>query len=411
MKYRFIFSLMLLFAAVTIPVTAQWTRVTEVNEMAYSFARTVTTLYVGGDYHVFRSEDGGENWTTSSSFPDDAEGVFALATWRDMLFAGTAAHGVFSSSDHGLSWQRFGSNDPRFTITTLLVFGDTLYAGTDGWGVFAVGLENPGVWREVNEGLYWRYSYSINTLYATQTHIYAGAGFNGHIFSREVGTESWTEVLVDEHIASDLTAYAFQVYGDALLLGGNAGIHRGALDGTQWSHVGVASLPFYDVIAFALHEGNLYAGVQHGGEYFIAKSFDGGGSWVVTDHEFAMLFGITEYADKLYAAREDGLHWKQVEGTQSSDPVVAPGTVRITGLYPQPASGPSTVGFSLDAPGHVAITVVDMLGRVVATVTDGRVEAGTHMRSVDATALPNGAYILRLESAGVLDARVFTVAR
>jgi hypothetical protein len=410
MLYKILFSLTLLSTA-AMQLPAQWTRVSDVTEAVYSFTQNETALYVGGDTRVFRSLDEGGSWEASSPFPHSAEGVLAMAVWRNMLFAGTMVHGVFASDDHGDTWSRIGSADPRVTITTLLVHNDTLYAGTDGSGVYAVGLEQPGAWREVNDGLFWRVSYTVNTLFATHSHLIAGAGYNGHIFRREAGTETWTEMMVDERFPNDLTAFAFQPYGDALLLGGNAGIYIGGKDAAGWSYVGVSSLPLYDVIGFAVHGGNLFAGVQRGGDYFIAKGYDGGWTWVVTDHEFALLYGITVHGSNLYAAREDGLWRRPVEDTQHADAPRPDQSARITGVYPQPASSLASISFSIERPGNHTLIVTDVLGREVARISEGSSEAGKQLRSFNTAALPSGVYLLQLDAAGTRHQRLFSIAR
>jgi photosystem II stability/assembly factor-like uncharacterized protein len=410
MIFKILFFLILLTGASS-QLSAQWVRVSDVTEMAYSFAQSGNALYVGGDTRIFRSLDGGENWNPATPFPHDAGGVLSMTVWRNMLIAGTMVHGVFASSDHGDTWLRIGSGDPRMNITTLLVHNDTLYAGTDGSGVYAVGLQQPGVWRELNDGLFWRVSYTINTLYATPTHLLAGAGYNGHIFRREAGTETWTDLLVDERYANDLTAFAFHIHGDALLLGGNAGIYRGGMDAAEWSYVGVSALPLLDVIGFAEHGGKLYAGVQRGGDYFVAKSYDGGGSWIVTDHEFALLFGLTVHGNTLYAAREDGLWKRPVEDSQHADAPILTTAVHITGLYPQPASTVATISFSVVQPGNHTLTVVDMLGREVARISEGSVGSGTQLRSFSTADLPTGVYMLHLDASGGTHQRLFTIVR
>jgi photosystem II stability/assembly factor-like uncharacterized protein len=334
-----------------------------------------------------------------------------MAAWGQWIFAGTLAHGVFASSDRGVTWERFGTNDPRVTITSLVAHGDTLYVGTEGHGVYCVGLANPGPWQVINDGLYWSVSYTINTLYATPTHLLAGAGANGHVFRRVFGGPLWEDIMVDPPYNNSVTGYAFLAVGDALLAGTSSGIYRAPLDGSHWSKVGLKQFPGGDVNAFAVHGERIYASIPKGGEYFLAVSDDHGSNWLVTDHEFALLYGMMEYQGRLYAAREDGLYAKSLNVPQTSEPVASAGTAQITAVYPQPAAATTTVGFSVDESGPVSLTVVDMLGRVVATVSDGRVEAGMHLRAFDAGALPRGAYLLRLEAAGVRDVRLFSIAR
>ena len=69
------------------------------------------------------------------------------------------------------------------------------------------------------------------------------------------------------------------------------------------------------------------------------------------------------------------------------------------GAYPNPSSGRVTVAFSVEAATTVRLSVVDALGREVAVLADGPVEAGAHRAELDATAWPAGVYVLRLATA------------
>ncbi len=58
----------------------------------------------------------------------------------------------------------------------------------------------------------------------------------------------------------------------------------------------------------------------------------------------------------------------------SEIPVQEP--VRLTSVYPNPASGPTTVRFSLARAGHVRLQVRSSAGRLVRTLLSGSAEAG-----------------------------------
>ena len=56
----------------------------------------------------------------------------------------------------------------------------------------------------------------------------------------------------------------------------------------------------------------------------------------------------------------------------------------------------TTLGFSLPEQAHVQLEVFDMLGRRIALVVDGALNAGVHEVQFDAGLLPSGAYLYRL---------------
>jgi photosystem II stability/assembly factor-like uncharacterized protein len=88
------------------------------------------------DGAVLKTIDGGRSWQTLAL----TEGVTALAIDPgnpDVLYAGTADHGVFESSDAGGSWspKNTGLANQRIWNLAISADGQTLYAGTNN-GVF-----------------------------------------------------------------------------------------------------------------------------------------------------------------------------------------------------------------------------------------------------------------------------------
>lgn len=66
----------------------------------------------------------------------------------------------------------------------------------------------------------------------------------------------------------------------------------------------------------------------------------------------------------------------------------------ITTVFPNPASADATVEIRTDVPVVVSVMVYDLLGRLVASVVGGWLEAGSHLLGVDASDLPACLYAL-----------------
>lgn len=81
-----------------------------------------------------------------------------------------------------------------------------------------------------------------------------------------------------------------------------------------------------------------------------------------------------------------------VEGLQWDDSV-------FLSAYPNPFSNQVNLQFDLQQPGEVSIVVLDMQGRIVATITDNRFSEGSHQINWNAanTSLQNGFYMIRLQ--------------
>jgi ligand-binding sensor domain-containing protein len=99
------------------------------------------TLYAGTDNGVFKSTNGGTNWTAINSGLTDT-GVSALAIdpqTPDTLYAGTSNGGVFKSTNGGMNWTAINTGLTNTHVNALAIdpqTPDILYAGTNGDGVF-----------------------------------------------------------------------------------------------------------------------------------------------------------------------------------------------------------------------------------------------------------------------------------
>lgn len=69
-------------------------------------------------------------------------------------------------------------------------------------------------------------------------------------------------------------------------------------------------------------------------------------------------------------------------------------------VAPNPVRDRAVLRFTLEAPGPVRLDVHDLLGRSVAVVLDGYRAAGAHEVTFDASVLPGGVYLVRLEAGG-----------
>ena len=88
-----------------------------------------------------------------------------------------------------------------------------------------------------------------------------------------------------------------------------------------------------------------------------------------------------------------------------------PTAFALTGLFPNPTAGQATVAYALPQTSDVTLAAYDVLGRRVALLQSGQVEAGTHEASFDASALPAGLYVVQLRAGDQVLTERLTVAR
>jgi photosystem II stability/assembly factor-like uncharacterized protein len=166
---------------------------------------TPSTLYAGtSGGGVFKSTDGGANWsavntglmnrsTTNTSLPRAYVSALAIdPTMPTTLYAGTL-DGVFKSIDGGANWSIGIINPTDIHVVSLAIdptVPTTIYAGTYSWGVFK-STDGGANWSKSHDGLTW--SMDILTLVidpTLPTTIYAGT-FNLGVFKSADGGGSW----------------------------------------------------------------------------------------------------------------------------------------------------------------------------------------------------------------------------
>lgn len=73
---------------------------------------------------------------------------------------------------------------------------------------------------------------------------------------------------------------------------------------------------------------------------------------------------------------------------------------RLLQGYPNPFNPGTTIGYRLSAAGSVRLEIFDMLGRVIETLAEGKQNPGEYSVRWDATGVPAGVYLCRLEAGG-----------
>jgi photosystem II stability/assembly factor-like uncharacterized protein len=109
---------------------------------------TPTTIYAGANDSccVFKSTDGGAKWSASYDDMDWSSGILALAidpTKPTTIYAGTFNLGVFKSTDGGENWSILKNGMSANVVNALVInpkTPTTLYAGTWYYGVFVTNL-------------------------------------------------------------------------------------------------------------------------------------------------------------------------------------------------------------------------------------------------------------------------------
>jgi hypothetical protein len=87
------------------------------------------------------------------------------------------------------------------------------------------------------------------------------------------------------------------------------------------------------------------------------------------------------------------------------------GTIRLSGAAPNPIGTRSVLTYELPVMQAVRLSVVDVLGREVAVLSEGNHAAGQHRVTLDASVLSAGTYVVRLASAEAILTQTVTILR
>ena len=183
--------------------------------------------------------------------------IDSFAAMEGLLYVG--GHGgrggeLFRSNDEGDSWIRITAEEMTHTVTTLVVFGATLYAGTYGSGVFRSD-DKGNSWTVVNKGLTDR---TVSTLLAVNEDTVFAGTLEGGIFHTMDGGDSWVEVNIG---LTNTSVSGLEVVGKAIYAGMSQKLVYTMDGGESWRPVKFPSMPNeYLFSMLSVSEGELYIG-------------------------------------------------------------------------------------------------------------------------------------------------------
>lgn len=193
-----------------------------------------------------------------------------------------------------------------------------------------------------------------------------------------------------------------------------AHIYRTRNYGQTWTAIGgnLPNIPLNDVIVDPAARPRLYVASDAG----VLYSTNYGTTWHVlgTGLPAAPVHDLTLHSPtrKLLAHTHGRSNWMiDVTSLTSVSENTFPQALALHQNYPNPFNPATRIRFELGAAGHVSLKVFDLLGRMVATIVDERLEPGEFVREFSAQGLSSGVYWYRLETGGRAETRRMVVAK
>jgi len=393
----------------------QWTQTSAPPTiLTWSLVSEGQTVFAGThDFGVVRSTDNGLTWESANNGLGKRN-IYSLGLNGTLVLAGTDS-GLYRSTDSGSSWQATPVAGAKY-FETLCFDGAFWFAGAGDKGVYR-STDNGISWLPADSGLA---TIHVNTIVFSGSSLYAGTS-NG-VFSSADSGATWN-LLANGLKGVYPNVRAFTSANGSLFAGGAGGIQRSTDGGETWAHVD-SGLTWRFILGFAVFNSTIFA-CGWGGVFV---STDTGFTWseinsdLPTTNILQIANGDTTYIPSpgtralgivgtdLFAGLDSNGIWKRPLGqiVSSVEPQadhLSPEGFLLGQNFPNPFNPTTMITFTIPHPSNVTMAVFDLLGRKVYTIVSRDFTSGTFDVEWDASSLPSGVYICRLQAGSFQAAR------
>ena len=287
----------------------------------YEMVKLDNSLFVATDFGVYRSSNNGDYW-----YPSNGDSAYwpinSVAISDSLLFAGSAEHGVFRSTNKGITWDTvniglpYNSPNHYIRINKLYVDGKNIYAGTNQWGIY-FSSDNGHTWLPDTAGLENisnGYFFSIYSISRIGNYMYAGTQ-DGGIFRQLDPGDSWTQV--NAGLPQHPYVRSIISNGDKIFAATFNGLYYSSKDNIEWLPAFTEFPGNVDIIVIGSAGNKLYVNTwtdyYNGSIVKIYYSTNSGGTWFqdsVLNKNF--ITGFKSFGDSVYAYGSRGLSFPRI---------------------------------------------------------------------------------------------------
>ncbi len=261
-----------------------------------------TKIIAGIDSGVIVSSDYGSTWKSSTGLINAQGRVFTL---KDSIILLGTNNGVYISSDSCNSWKLSNAGLYNHFVHAIVTKDNKIFAGTNGSGVF-VSNDNASIWSASNNGLL-SLSMRVFSIATLNNNLYAGTYGGGVFKSSDKGT-TWTPIdsgLTDYYIYS-IVVSGTNIFAESYY----SGIFISSNYGINWTPVNNGLIGSGNkLFTRTFYGGYIFCGTDNG----LFKTSNNGASWSPLnvsrlESDSAAINDLATFGNYLFAATDKGIY-------------------------------------------------------------------------------------------------------
>lgn len=371
------------------------------------------SIIAAADSGIYISTDSGSNWAFASIddpfINPDSSIVQITATMfsrNDRLIFASTNIGVYASEDTGKTWEPMGPLADGHGLYLISIFtkGSYVFTTMAGGGVFR-SSDNGMTWSFIGAHRFYKYMDFQDKLFA--------AAMDGLWFSDDLGMtwklckefDIWPKYISVYSLAHN-DKYLFLDCWDNIYRSSDAGMTIQAINnGLPFPQYKICDIFAYNNFVFAgMKDKKIYFS-KNEGEYWEEIS-DG-----LDTVDFVSCFGISN--ERLLISSNRNL-WSyelsQLTGAIQDQPR-NPGNICLYQNYPNPFNPVTNISYSISDGKILKLAVYNLLGKELDILVNRYVEPGRHTIQFDASSLPSGIYIYKIQASGFSNSRKLMILK